>query len=160
MRIHRLVAAVALSLTACGGNGGGGSSPLTISGAWERYVRVDCAKGHECRDSYPGADADFVYDYGVSVADCTTELQDPEFAAAVSSYEAAAADGRLSYDAGKAKTCFDAWAAQGCAAYWDGVDPSPVCDTIFTGTVPRGGACTIPDECVSATCDVPSMTCA
>jgi hypothetical protein len=125
VRIHRLVAAVALALTACGGNGGGGSSPLTISGAWERYVRVDCAKGHECRDSYPGADADFVYDYGVSVADCTTELQDPEFAAAVNSYEAAAADGRLSYDAGKAKTCFDAWAAQGCAAYWRRRRPEP-----------------------------------
>ena len=81
------------------------------------------------------------------------------FAAAVSSYEAAAADGRLSYDAGKAKTCFDAWAAQDCAAYWRGVDPSPVCDTIFKGTVATGQPCTIPDECVSATCTVPQMTC-
>jgi len=141
----------------CGGGGDGGT-PLSIRGAWETYVRVDCAKGHECRATYPGTDADFIYDYGASVADCTSELQDPDFLAAVTTYEDAAAAGRLSYDAGKAKTCFDAWAAQDCAAYWQGTDPSPSCEMIFKGTLATGAACTIPDECASATC-TGQMTC-
>jgi len=153
-----VVLAILGSPIACGGSGSS-TTPLTIRGAWETYVRVDCAKGHECRDSYPGTQADFEYDYGTSVTDCTTELEDPEFAATVAAYEDAAANGRLTYDAAKAKTCFDAWAAQACAPYWNGDDPSPTCDMIFKGTIPTGGACTIPDECVSGSCTIPQMTC-
>jgi len=156
----RLFVALAIigSPIACGG-GGGSSTPLTIRGAWETYVRVDCAKGFECRDSYPGTAAEFEYDYGTSVADCTTELETQEFADTVTAYEDAAANGRLTYDAAKAKTCFDAWAAQSCAPYWNGDAPSPACAMIYKGTIPTGGDCTIPGECVSATCTVPQMTC-
>lgn len=154
---HLIALAVVASPIACGG--GGGSSPLSIRGAWETYVRVDCAKGFDCRDSYPGTQAEFEYDYGVSVADCTTELQTTEFNDTVGAYEDAAANGRLTYDAAKARTCFDAWAAQACAPYWNGDDPSPACDMIFKGTLATGATCTIPDECISLTCTVPQMTC-
>jgi hypothetical protein len=160
MKHGRLLVALAVTCvpTACGGGSGSSNMLSSIRGVWEAYVRVDCAKGHECRAEYPGTQADFEFDYGASVAECTSDIQSPEFEAAVSAYEEAAAAGRLSYDAAKAKTCFDAWAAQGCGPYWLGTDPSPVCDEIFKGTVATGGACTIPDECVSATC-TDQMTC-
>src|SRR4029078_5843188 len=97
---------------ACGGgsSSSGGTSTATIRGAWETYARVDCAKGHEGRSTQPGTAAEFEYDYGASLAECTAELQDPEFEADVRAYEDAAAHGRLGYDAVNAQTCFEAWA--------------------------------------------------
>jgi hypothetical protein len=159
VRIRRLLAALTLALVpvACDSGGGG---PLTIRGTWETFIRVDCNKGHECRDSYPGTQAEFEDEFGASNAACVSVLQDPAFDEEIDAYEAAAANGRLTYDAGSAQTCLDAWRAQSCPDYWQSVDdPSPACDVIFRGTIPAGGACTIPDECISAACEVPSMTC-
>jgi len=151
-----------VSPVACGGSGGGSSGPpLTVRETWEAYVRVDCAKGHECRASYPGDPADFAYDYGVSVDDCTSELDGPEFAATVQEYEDAVAAGRIVFNGAKARTCFDAWSAQGCVAYWRGDDASPTCGEIFVGQTAAGGACTFGDECVSGIClgSTGAMTC-
>ena len=150
-----LVVIVSFSVPmACGG--GGGDSPLSVRGTWETYVRVDCAKGHECRASYPGAPADFEYDYGATLADCLSELQSTDFEDTVRAYEDAVTHGRTVYDAASARTCFDAWGALGCAAYWQGDESSPACDGIFVGHVVTGGACTLGDECVSGACFGPA----
>jgi major membrane immunogen (membrane-anchored lipoprotein) len=144
---------LALLLVTCGGSDQGG-----IRATWTTFVRAECDKAHACRGSYSGTAAEFEYDYGASAAACASVVQGAEFDLVIGLYEAAEADGRLAHNAANAQTCFSAMRAQSCADFWQGVDPSPACDVIFTGKIANGGTCTVPDECVSAACD-DSMIC-
>jgi hypothetical protein len=68
--------------------------------------------------------------------------------------------GKVVYDGNKARACLDKINAASCTRdgpsprYWD-----PNCLTIFTGTVPIGGACFFGEECTSTVCQATDTTC-
>jgi hypothetical protein len=65
----------------------------------------------------------------------------------------------IKYDGGKAAECFDYIDSAGCAFTGFYPEANP-CDTVFTGTVAAGGACTISNECAAdGTCERTDPNC-
>lgn len=80
--------------------------------------------------------------------------------------EAAVADGRLTFDADKARACIDAleplardcWGPAANLEAWDPVLEG-VCDEVLRGTVPQDRPCFSDEECASGSCTVTAQTC-
>jgi hypothetical protein len=78
--------------------------------------------------------------------------------------QAAVDDGTVKYDSGKAADCADSIGDTNCG--FEGLHVEDPCDSVFTGTVPTGGACVIDLQCanggecvVTGACDPETMCC-
>jgi hypothetical protein len=154
-----LAAGFTAGFAACGGSGGGS---LSIEEAFEGQFRGICEKAHECRDSYPGEDADFVAEYGESADDCYNEVA-PFISLAVTAAEQSVDSGRADYDGDAAGECVDLIEGVTCEQFYAD-EPPPgyeVCDEIFTGNVADGGDCEQDIECAEegSECSAETETC-
>jgi hypothetical protein len=158
--IHRLIRfvlpiAFAATLVACGGGGG-----LTVDELFDSQAATLCAKAFECRDSWPGTDAEFEMEVGTDQADCEANLT-ANVQETIDSVEA----GRLNFDEDAASECLSVLNgdvdAASCEDLWAGnlPDEPAVCDEIFSGAVEDGGECEFSEECASETSSCVNMTC-
>jgi hypothetical protein len=142
------------ALAACGGGGGGS---LSAGEAIEESWSIQCAKIFECRDTFPGEDADFEAAFGTSEADCV-DIVAGETEFGPDEVEASIEAGNMTFNADDAEVCLDSFGDIACDDLWTGnVDSPPECDTAFEGQVEDGGECTLDEECAESTsfCDGP-----
>src|SRR5690606_10816246 len=81
-----------------------------------------------------------------SVDDCAERIEDQFVASSFYLIEDAVDEERVGYDGAQAERCLDALAEADCADI--DLRNLEACDTVFEGTVERGDACTINEECV------------
>jgi hypothetical protein len=137
------------AMAACGG---GGDSDPTAGEAIEESVEINCAKAHECRDSFP-ADSGFEFEqvYGDSVDACITNLG--QFLDG-DDVQASVDAGRIEYDGSAAHECLHFFEDLTCEEFWgDDTEEPQACDDAFVGTVELGGECTTDLDCAEGFCD-------
>lgn len=150
-----ILGAAALTLAACGSSDGGDdvyADPVTAN---QQTTEDQCAKAHECRDTYPFAPEMFTFFFGNNVTECIAGFAvDPAFEEAL---VAAVDAGRAIYSPENARACNEGVIALGCDQVWN--TQVPECGQIFTGTINDGGVCQVFAECISQFCDGQSGTC-
>jgi hypothetical protein len=162
VRQHDVRAGLAIVLVALGACGGG--DDLTAAGAVEESYRVFCERAFECRESYPGTEAEFALRLGADEGACVAMLID-DADPSPSQYQRSVDEGRIAFDAGAASECLAYYRDLTCAEVWD--DPSSgepaACRATFEGLVPEGGDCVMAADCAddgflcsNAECQPPS----
>jgi hypothetical protein len=152
-------------LAACGG--GGSSSP---SASLTDALETTCAKIFECKDSFPGDQAQFTMVFGTSAGDCVTKLGPT--AAEKKAFDASVSAGRIKFNESDADKCIAANSKLTCPQLWgtEQAPDEPACDTAVQGQVAVGGTCTLSTDsegmpsdvgdCVDgASCDEATMKC-
>jgi hypothetical protein len=151
-----ILAAGALALAACGSDGGNDVYDDPISGN-DQFILDQCPKIHECRNTYPFSPDMFTFFYGNDANACLQAQEVPaEFEQAVVD---AVNEGRVIYSPASAKACNEGRLALDCSQYWTDAAQPAACDTIFSGTVANGQACTFGLECVSQFCNFDTGLC-
>jgi hypothetical protein len=131
--------AVALALVAaCGGDEDSG--PLEADDLPEALVSAYCNLYVQC-----GLIDD--------AATCRSLDLDLEFDADLL---AAVHNGTVLYDESKARACLNSLFGGSCERNRVFDENSPECDTVFSGTIPDGGACAIDEQCISDSCNTPT----
>jgi hypothetical protein len=127
-----------LAGTGCGGSGG---SSISVDELWGRLITAICKLEVGCGDMPDLA---------------TCQASQPVYPSDVATLKADIASGKVGYDGVKAGTCIEAFER----AYGStpalckqseraaiGTEGSEDCASVFTGTVPAGGACFYAEEC-------------
>ncbi len=167
------VALITLALTACvdsgggsgsgnsgadggaggGNNGGGGNN----NGGGGGNVPSEFDR-EELAATLARATCDFLFNCGwqdflglgdkdACVAGNTGNFADGSFV----QLEAAIADGRVSYDATKARACLEAFATREC----NNLEEAPtICEEVFVGSAALGDPCEIDEECAEGYCEL------
>ena len=153
--IIRLLGAalLVLPMAACGGDSSGGDFDDPVV-ARQELTSLGCDRAFECRASVP-ADLEpfFALIFGENAQACVTNLTPPQ--TEDDAVRAAIAEGRTTYHADRAETCYNGAAAATCEEFWanDETASSMACDTTFEGTIADGETCAVSVECVSQDCD-------
>jgi hypothetical protein len=107
-----------------------------------------CDEAYKCESSYPGTQSQFETDWGTSQTNCYDVL-DAYYA--VTAVQAEVDAGKSVFDASSAAQCLAGITYGSCSTFWQNGAVFPtVCDNVFTGTVPKGGACVVDEDCQGA----------
>ena len=139
------------ALAGCGpGGGGGGGAAIPLDRIDEEYAAVFCRKIFTCctaaeilgSPAAAGDEAACRATYGAAIASDLGDVQ------------ASVASGIVTYDGGKARSCFEAVGALPCTEWGgdDAPDRIPDCALILRGTVAPGGACAGSEVCADGWC--------
>lgn len=158
MRLNHVLfgfACLVAPLAACGDDGGGSS--LTAGSYLTQFTDIFCGSAFECESSFPETPQTGTHEdnFGPDEATCKTGFITAE------QIQASVDAGRVTFDAGVARTCLSKFEALDCAGYWDALTVTGLpaeCDVALVGTVATGGQCTLNVDCVSVSCST-SGTC-
>jgi hypothetical protein len=161
----------ALAVAACGGGSDG--PPSKLSDAFLEGTHRTCQKAFDCKASYVSSmhlNRTFEdYVAGTTVDACANTRKTMVLAANGQDYltklDASVTAGRIKYSSTDYDTCVTAFEAQTCDQVFrqNGATSTPpvACDTSEVGQVATGAACTLDEECATASdsCDSTAQTC-